>query len=74
MTDVDKVREHRLRRMAQRQGLALRRSRRRDERALDYGVYWLWRPDTGRVVAGGERGVSLDQIEAWLTSPRSKAQ
>ena len=70
MTDVDKVRENRLRRMAQRQGLFLKRSRRRDERALDYGVYWLTRADTLRVVAGGDRGLSLDQVEAWLSSPR----
>jgi hypothetical protein len=44
MTNVDKVRENRLRRTAQRQGLQLKRSRRRDELAVDYGVYGLVRP------------------------------
>src|SRR3712207_211748 len=37
----EKVRENRLRRMAQRQGLTLQKSRRRDPYALDYGKYWL---------------------------------
>jgi hypothetical protein len=36
-----KVQENRVRRAAERQGLALRKSRRRDPRALDYGEYWL---------------------------------
>jgi hypothetical protein len=37
----DKVFENRLRRMAQRQGLVLEKSRRRDKRATDYGRYRL---------------------------------
>lgn len=68
MTDEQvKVFENRCRRAAQRQGLYLAKSRRRDPRALDYGNYWLvegsganWR---GRlVVAGGDHGMSLDAI------------
>jgi hypothetical protein len=39
--------ETRLRRAADRQGLRLVRSRRRDERALDYGTYWLVDHRTG---------------------------
>lgn len=74
---AEKVRENRLRDVAKRQGLRLEKSRRRDDRALDYGSYWLvegpppepggsnWR---GRErVVGGEHGVGLDEIEEALT-------
>ncbi len=41
-TPIDqKVRENRLRRMAERRGLTVRKSRRRDPAALDYGHIWL---------------------------------
>ena len=67
----DKVRENRFRRMADRQGLKLRRSPRRDENAIDYGLYAL----TGH---GGLRGtiheqgpisifsLDLDEVEEYL--------
>ena len=61
-----KVRENRLRRTAARQGLELRKSRRRDKRALDYGAYWLV-DSNGGLAAGGEWGTSLDEVEAYLT-------
>lgn len=72
---ADKVRENRVRRMAERQGLQLIKSRTRDPRALDYGSYMLL--DGDRVVLGGTRrklgrrfkrgmGASLDEIEAFL--------
>lgn len=38
---ADKVRENRLRRVAERQGAYLEKSRRRDKRAKDYGLYRL---------------------------------
>ncbi len=65
---IDKTRETRLRRAAQRQGLRLERSRRRDERALDYGRYWLIneRPEP-HYVFGGEYGATIDEIEQELT-------
>lgn len=63
----EKVRENRLRRMAERQGLELRKSRRRDPRALDFGGYWLIDARLGGVVLGGEFGVDLDAVEAHLT-------
>lgn len=66
MTD-QKVRENRLRRMAQRQGLELHRSRRRDPRALDYGTYWL--TDAAGNPVAADPG-TLDDVERWLTSPR----
>jgi hypothetical protein len=69
----EKIRENRLRRMAERQGLALRKSRRRDTRAIDYGMYMLVDPRSDYVVAGtehmGRPNMSLDDVEDWLTNP-----
>jgi len=81
MTD-EKVRENRLRRMADRQGFAVRKPRRRDTHALDYGELWLMRvfveDENGKIEAlpkpedtydawiGPFR--SLDELEQWLTS------
>lgn len=65
-----KVRENRLRRAADRQGLRLQRSRRRDPRALGYGTYRLTDARTGSVVAAGSEsgyGLTLDQVELHLT-------
>lgn len=68
---TDKVRENRLRRMAERQGLALFKSRRRDPRAIDYGCWMIVDPTINAVVAGtaatGRPEMSLDDVEAWLT-------
>jgi hypothetical protein len=70
VADVDKVRENRLRRMAERQGLRLVKSRRRDPHAIDYGGYMLEDLATGGVVAGtgaiGRPYWSLDDVEEWL--------
>ena len=52
----DKVRENRLRRIAERRGLALSKSRRRDPRATDYGTYSL----------GDQRYPDLDAVEEAL--------
>lgn len=60
----EKVRENRLRAAAQRQGLRLSRSRRRDPRALDYGQYWLTNADQQVVCA--EQGLTLDEVEDFL--------
>ena len=62
MDTQEKVRENRLRRMAQRQGLTIRKSARRDPRAIDYGRWW--------VVHSDERIVELtdiDALERYLT-------
>lgn len=71
----EKVRENLLRRMAQRQGLELRKSRRRDPLAADYGRFWLVDPRGrrrgGAVVYGGEWGATLDEVEDRLTEGRS---
>jgi hypothetical protein len=70
----EKVRENRLRRMAQRQALTLRKIRRRDPRAVDYGRYRIVDPynSDGLVFpigTGAEWGATLDEIEAYLTQP-----
>jgi hypothetical protein len=75
MNAEEKVREARLRRMAERQGLYLRKSRRRDPLALDYGGYQLIEPGSNSLVSGElarhEFGASLDDIEAFLLRPRA---
>jgi hypothetical protein len=63
-----KVRENRVRRMAERQGLVLKKSRRRDLRAWDYGSYWLVDADRSSLVFPDEHGASLEDIESYLTS------
>lgn len=68
----DKVRENRLRRMAERQGLTLVKSRRRDPRAYDFGGYMLCDAATSLVVIGSSPlafGLDLDDVEAFLTDP-----
>lgn len=50
MAEDLKVRENRLRRMADRQGLKLVKSRTRDPRALDYGLYGLIDIESGGTV------------------------
>jgi hypothetical protein len=68
MTD-EKVRENRLRRMAERQGLRLEKSRRRDPRAVDFGTYQLVNARSNALVAGSRSwgyGLDLDEVEAYL--------
>jgi hypothetical protein len=67
MDQDEKVRENRLRRMAERRGLALHKTRRRDPRALDFDGRWLIDVRTDKRVLGGEHGTTLDAIEAYLT-------
>ncbi len=65
----NKVRENRIRRMAERQGLILAKSRRRDHMALDYGKYALVN-DSNCVVYGSAScgyDADLDDIEEFLT-------
>jgi hypothetical protein len=65
----EKVRENRLRRMADRQGLALHKNRRRDPYALDYGLYSL-RPLDEATPGTPQDDLTLDQVEAYLTTTR----
>jgi hypothetical protein len=74
MDATEKVREARLRRLAQRQGLKLVRSRRRDPRAADFGRYTLVDPDSNRAIAGEpSSSMTLDDVEAWLSSTRPES-
>ncbi len=69
MGDEHKVRENRMRRMADRQGLHLAKSRRRDPRAVDYGTYMLVDAHTNSVVSSGLQGgygMTLDEVEEHL--------
>lgn len=64
-----KVTENRLRRAADRQGLQLVKSRRRDPRAVDYGTYMIVDQRTNAVVGYGLQsgyGLSLEAVEDYL--------
>lgn len=65
MTDA-KVRENRLRRMAERQGYQLMKSRRRDPRAADFGRFYILDPTTNGLVIGGQFGAHIDDVDAFL--------
>jgi hypothetical protein len=73
---ADKVRENRLRRMAQRRGYLLIKSRRRDPGALDYGLFVLVDDTAGNRVHGAAavtnafdrgEGMTLDDVEEALS-------
>lgn len=68
MRAEDKVRENRLRRVADRRGLRLHKCRRRDPFAVGYDGYMLVWKD-GTPYAGDDRtpyGLDLDAVERWL--------
>jgi hypothetical protein len=68
-----KTRENRLRRMAERQGLKLLKSRRRDPMAIGFRTFGLVDADTNSWVAANHRngyGLDLDEIEDWLKGRR----
>jgi len=58
----EKVQEQRIRRAAGRRDLILRKSRRRDPRASDFGIYWLIDASTNTLVYGGD----LEGLEYYL--------
>jgi hypothetical protein len=68
---VNKVRENKARRAAERQGLRLVKSRRRDPRALDFGLYSLVSIETDAVVCS-PRWITLDAVENHLDNPRGR--
>ena len=59
----NKVRENRLRRMADRQGLKLRRSPRRDTHALDYDLYALTTHDGGKGTIHEQGPISIFALD-----------
>ena len=68
---MDKVAENKLRRMAKRQALILKRSPRRDRLAVDYGQYALVDAATGNLVnADGPLSIytlSAEDVEGVLS-------
>lgn len=69
MSEDAKVRENRLRRVAERQGLILSKSRRRDHLALDFGRWMILDRATQAVVAGADPrdySLSTDDVEQYL--------
>jgi hypothetical protein len=71
ITESEKVRENRLRRMANRQGLGLSKSRTRDFRAIDFDRWMIFDIITNTIVAGtggtGRPNMTLDEVERYLT-------
>ena len=66
----EKVRENRIRRMAQRQGYELKKSRRRDPKARGFGGYMLWDVEKNLWVVGytpHPYSADIDEVEAFLT-------
>jgi hypothetical protein len=69
MKQAEKSQYERLRNKALRQGLILRRSRRRDPRSLGYGTYGLYDAVTEKVQHGDELtryGLSLSDVDQIL--------
>ena len=66
----EKGRENRLRRMADRQGLRVERSRRHDPRAASYGLYALKTLETRELVSKpgvrDDHALTLDEVEQYL--------
>ena len=72
MSETEASREARLRRLARSQGLELKKSRRRDPNALDYGGFMIVDANTNFVVRGATSwpyDLSPDDVEAYLTDP-----
>ena len=69
-TRADISREARLRNTAKRQGLTLRRSRRRDPLALDFDKYFLTRRvGDEEIEVGSRHGLTLGAVETFLLNP-----
>ncbi len=68
----EKVQQNRIRRIAERQGLALQVSRRRDPRSRDYGHVWLRWLDSPNPDQSNDAWIgpfnSLDHVELLLTT------
>ena len=62
----ERAREDRLRRIAHRHGLMLKKSRQRNPDSVDYGNYWLIEISINGIIQGGQHGASLDEIDAYL--------
>ena len=65
-----KVRENRARRAAERQGLWISKTRRRDRLAPDFGLWWIYDAETEKLVL--RSGLTLTQLERWLRKGGAK--
>ena len=72
MEIMEKSRETRLRRTAERRGLILVKSRRRDPRVTGYGRWFLFDARLGHLESP-ERGLTLDEVETRLEQVRHPA-
>jgi hypothetical protein len=70
MQTNEKIRENKARRVAERQGFRLMKSRRRDVNAIDYGRYLLINVQTNGLAEGydssGNAKATLSDIEWYL--------
>ncbi len=67
MRAEDKVRENRLRRVADRRGLRLHKCRRRDPLAVGYDGYMLaWKDGTAYAGEDPPYSLTMDDVERWL--------
>ena len=75
MNQATRVKENRLRRMANRQGLSLVKTKRRDTRATDYGTFKVVDAKTGMLDQRADQraGLSIDEVEQLLTGSPAKA-
>ena len=68
-----KVEESRLRRVADRQGYRLIKTRRRDPNAFDYGLYALIDPQHGGTIhphfVNSPYALTLDEVREYLNQP-----
>jgi len=69
---AEKVRENRVRRWAKRLHLSLRRSRVQLVTVDDHGGYRLLDADTGKVIAGEDWELDLDDVEKRLAEVEQK--
>lgn len=67
---TNKIRENRLRRMANRQRLQIHKSPRRDTYAVDYGLYMISDFDNCAVAGSSpfDYSLTLDEVELYLTT------
>jgi hypothetical protein len=69
-SDSPELRAKRLRRIARRRGLDIRKARTRDPRDIEYERWVIIDPYRNAVIAGsdldGHPSMTLDEVEAWL--------
>lgn len=69
---ISKTRENLLRRMAERQGLRLVKSGRRDPRALDYGKFALIDDKKNRAIGGPGYHFDIEAVDELLSTGKWK--